>query len=60
MKLSEAIDIYVLRRHAMGQKFEGPAATPRAFSRRYSGRGKDGPCGPPLPRPLQGVSALCS
>ena len=36
MKLSEAVDIYVLRRHAMGQKFEAPAATLRAFSRRYS------------------------
>jgi integrase len=36
MKLSEAADIYVLRRNAMGQKFEGPAATLRAFSRRYS------------------------
>jgi integrase/recombinase XerD len=36
MKLSTAVDIYVLRRHAMGQKFEGPAATLRAFSRRYS------------------------
>ena len=36
MKLSAAVDTYVLRRHAMGQKFEGPAATLRAFSRRYS------------------------
>ena len=36
MKLSAAVDIYVLRRHAMGQKFEGPAVALRAFSRRYS------------------------
>jgi integrase/recombinase XerD len=35
MKLSTAVDVYILRRHAMGQKFEGPTATLRAFSRRY-------------------------
>ena len=36
MKLAAAVDIYVLHRRAMGQKFEGPAAALRAFSRRYS------------------------
>lgn len=44
MKLSVAVDIYVLRRQAMGQKFEGPTATLHAFSRVYGNS------------PLQGIT----
>lgn len=35
MKLAAAVDIYVLHRRAMGQKFESPAVALRAFRRRY-------------------------
>jgi integrase len=38
MKLAAAVDIYVLHRQAMGQKWEGPEAALRAFSRRSSSR----------------------
>jgi integrase/recombinase XerD len=36
MNLLAAVESYVLRQHAMGQKFDGPTATLRAFSRLYS------------------------
>lgn len=35
MKLAAAIDLYILHRRALGQKFESPAVALRAFSRRY-------------------------
>ena len=38
MKLAAAVDIYVLHRRAMGQKFDGPAVALRAFSRRYGNK----------------------
>lgn len=38
MKLAAAVDIYVMHRRAMGQKFEGPTFALRAFSRRYGNR----------------------
>jgi len=38
MKFAAAVDIYVLHRQAMGQKFEGPAVALRSFSRHYSNR----------------------
>ena len=34
MKLTAAVDTYVLHRRAMGQKCDGPAVALRAFSRR--------------------------
>jgi integrase/recombinase XerD len=38
MKVAAAVDIYVLHRQAMGQKFVGPVVALRAFSRRYGDR----------------------
>jgi len=38
MKLAAAVNIYVMHRRAMGQKFEGPTFALRAFSRRYGNR----------------------
>lgn len=38
MTLAAAVDRYVLRRRATGQKFEGPAIALRAFCRRYGTR----------------------
>ena len=35
MKLAAAVEMYVLHRRTMGQKFEGPAVALRAFCRRY-------------------------
>ena len=35
MKLTAAIDMYVLHRQATGEKFQGPFVALRAFSRRY-------------------------
>ena len=35
MKLAAAVDMYVLHRRTLGQKFESPAVTLRAFSCRY-------------------------
>jgi integrase/recombinase XerD len=35
MKLTTAIDMYVLHRQATGEKFQGPFVALRAFSRRY-------------------------
>ena len=45
MKLAAAVDIYVLHRRAMGQKFEGPTVALRAFARYYRDR------------PLAGITA---
>lgn len=42
MTLAAAIDMYVLRRRTTGQKFESPAVTLRAFSRRFSNRALQG------------------
>lgn len=42
MKLAETVDIYVMHRRAMGEKFEGPTVALRAFSRRYSDRSLQG------------------
>jgi len=38
MKLTAAIDMYILRRQAAGEKFQGPFVALRAFSRRYGNR----------------------
>jgi integrase/recombinase XerD len=38
MKLAAAIDRYVLHQRATGQKFDGPASSLLAFSRRYKNR----------------------
>jgi integrase/recombinase XerD len=35
MKLAAAVEMYVLHRRTMGQKFDSPAVALRAFSRRY-------------------------
>jgi hypothetical protein len=42
MKVAAAVDIYVLHRRAMGQKFDGPTVALRAFSRRYGNRSLQG------------------
>jgi site-specific recombinase XerD len=42
MKLAEAVDIYVMRRRAMGEKCEGPTVALRVFSRRYNDRSLQG------------------
>ena len=42
MKLSAAVDVYVMHRRARGQKFDGPTAALRAFSRCCGNRSLQG------------------
>ena len=42
MNLAAAVNIYVLHRRAMGQKFDGPTVALRAFSRRCGNRSLQG------------------
>jgi hypothetical protein len=42
MKLAAAVDVYLMHRRAMGQKFDGPSVALRAFSRRYGNRSLQG------------------
>jgi len=42
MKLAAAVDVYLMHRRAMGQKFDSPSVALRAFSRRYGNRSLQG------------------
>jgi integrase len=42
MKVAAAVDVYLMHRRAMGQKFDSPSVALRAFSRRYGNRSLQG------------------
>jgi len=42
MNLAAAVDVYLMHRRTMGQKFDGPSVALRAFSRRYGNRSLQG------------------